>query len=354
VAGTGGAAPDIAPPALYRALGLLGEADGDLDSACLGLAGLYDPASKRILLVTGGAHRDRGDTLLHELVHAAQDHAQDLAGYRHRHYGSLDAALAASALLEGQAGAVAYLAALQSLDPQRAERLLADALGPSDASEGPAQMGLEALVRFPYEAGLLFVLRRHQAGEQDFRAMLQRVPATTEQVLHRDKFLANEAPAPVPLSTAAGPLAARLGAREVHRTRLGEWVLRTLLAHLDPQAAAAAAAGWAGDLAVLLRDPGGADLLVLDTLWDHPQDAEEFQTLLRRPGPPAGAEGPWAGREVQARRDGPRRVLAVLGPVGSSARIREVLSAIGGGPPSATAAPVGPGAAVAAKVASPR
>jgi hypothetical protein len=95
-------------------------------------------------------------------------------------------------------------------------------------------------------------------------------PASTEQVLHPEKFFAHEAPRAVPLDWSPE------GSALVSSGVLGELYTRTLLG----EGSDAAAAGWGGD-AYRTWDARGRTLLVWRSVWDTPADAAEFATALR-------------------------------------------------------------------------
>src|SRR5262249_58195817 len=132
---------------------------------------------------------------------------------------------------------------------------------------------------------------QERGGWDAVRAAWSTPPASTEQVLHPDKFFAHEAPRIVRIAYA--PPRGRVLAEGV----LGELLTRTLLAGAseDPpgftkdEAGPAAvdeevdraAAGWGGDL-YRAWDVGGKTLLVWRSEWDRPEDAREFLDALRK------------------------------------------------------------------------
>ena len=105
-----------------------------------------------------------------------------------------------------------------------------------------------------------------------------RLPDSTEQVLHPEKYEAREVPMEVPLD--AGALASAMGSgwSGTPEDTLGEFQLSVWLRENGVKAlpANAAAAGWGGDRLAYLRGPDGAYALVLRTAWDTAADAAEF------------------------------------------------------------------------------
>src|SRR6185436_4948214 len=90
-------------------------------------------------------------------------------------------------------------------------------------------------------------------------------PASTEQVLHPEKFEAGEAPREVSI-----PYAPQ-GAISLGEGVLGELLCRTLLG----EGSEAAAAGWGGDR-YRAWDVGGHTLVVWRSVWDTLVDAKEL------------------------------------------------------------------------------
>jgi hypothetical protein len=107
-----------------------------------------------------------------------------------------------------------------------------------------------------------------------------RVPDSTEQVLHPQKWLEVETPLRVPLRVSLGA-----GWRRAASGTWGEWQTGQLLGG----AADAAAAGWGGDRYELWqRGPCTSpppcrdrDVLVMRWRWDTADDAREFEAALR-------------------------------------------------------------------------
>jgi hypothetical protein len=135
---------------------------------------------------------------------------------------------------------------------------------------------------FPYTAGLSFVQTLQAGGWQAVNDAFAKPPASTEQVLHPEKYVAGEAPVDV---TLPADLAARMGSgwKVGLEDTLGEFQLRVWLdqatAGSDAPTATQAAEGWGGDRVALLDGPNGAWAIALRTAWDTPTDAHEFLAL---------------------------------------------------------------------------
>ncbi len=250
------------------------------------VAGYYDPETKQLYVVSrsGTIGATEKVTVAHELTHALQDQSFGLAGIDVDAVGQGDRSLARLALVEGDATLLmtkwltkhlgaAELGELLKVDPE-AQALL----------DGMPAILRETLL-FPYQQGLVFVNGLWMSGgwEAVDRAY-GRLPASTEQVLHPDKYAAGEEPVTVALDAAA--LAKALGAGWVATPEdtLGEfqlsvWLRENGVPALDAQAAAA---GWGGDRLVYLRGPDGAYGIVLATAWDTAADTAEFRAAATR------------------------------------------------------------------------
>jgi len=177
--------------------------------------------------------------LAHELNHALEDQVYTLP----RSDGlSDDRVLAESALVEGSATALMTEYAQQHLDQLD---LVAESSA-LDSGSGDLPRFAEAEAMFTYLGGQRFVdeLMRIGGGWKlvDF-AYERRLPATTEQILHPEKYLEDEGALPISPPPAPGP-----GWRPVDSGTLGEFATREILREDATDIGAdAAAAGWGGD-----------------------------------------------------------------------------------------------------------
>jgi hypothetical protein len=140
---------------------------------------------------------------------------------------------------------------------------------------------------FVYEQGAQFVKALHQRGGWEaVDQALENLPASTEQILHPEKYLAGEAP----ITVTAVPLTSTLGApwKLIASDALGEWRTYLLLsagnnetARLSEETAQQAAAGWGGDHYEVYFNPQTAQtVLAGQWAWDTPEDAAEFQQAM--------------------------------------------------------------------------
>jgi hypothetical protein len=281
----------------------------------------YSPLDKRVLIVSNNTERDDERTmalLTHEYVHALQDQHFDLLGLMLSRPFDFDRSEALFALVEGDAMSVER----RSQGGDTFARLSPDEMARrEDERYAPYRRGIGALFPplltetfiFRYRDGLRFVetLRRARPAvgpDQIFR----RPPRSSEQVLHPEKYLADEAPREVPLAADA---LAREGWRLVAATPLGEVGVRgVLMAGVGAEDARRAAAGWGGDRAFLFEREGGPSLFVWKTLWDTPADAREFFRTYASPrGKSRGAaSGPAEGETQFGWSDGSVKTLVRL------------------------------------------
>ena len=269
---------------VLKLLGLL-EPDVDLRdvSASIfgqGVAGYYDPRSKRLRVVRGAQTENRvlnEITLSHELTHALEDQRFKLN--LSDSSGSDDAALANLALVEGSATAVMLTYAERHFS---AEQTLGGLFASLGQDTGDLPPFIEAQLVFPYLQGREFIQRLHETGGASWSlvnsAYRFRPPASTEQILHPDKYLRVEQPDRVRLHTGL-----RDGWRRLAAGTWGEWATGELLS--DPRAAE----GWGGDRYELWRRGSGdcaapcrdRDALVMRWRWDTRADARRFEAALR-------------------------------------------------------------------------
>lgn len=251
--------PEADTVALYRAL---------LDSQVLGL---YDTDTRTMYVRAGDA-----DVLLqevtysHEYVHALQDAHFDLDALDIA-TANRDASYALSALIEGDAS-LTQSEYLQGLGLGAALQLLGAAIDAPTPDTTPPVM-IE-LLTFPYRSGLGYVAAlAREGGSPAIDGAFARPPASTEHVLHPEKYAAAEPPVEVT------PAFEALGGWAVEDTNvLGELTLALWLRlnGLPSREAATAAAGWGGDRYAVLEGADGASALVAVVAWDTPLDAAEF------------------------------------------------------------------------------
>jgi len=249
--------------------------------------GYYDPSKDSIILMEGIHKLAVENALFHELVHAAQDSTVDLIKYQGKYCSSFDSSLAASALIEGQASAVELIARIErNLEGKAKNEILSDLLdrilaqlgrNPASADTDDQNM-FESCMDFPYSYGLVFVLTRIVKEDVAFAKMLEAVPISTEQILHTQKYKAQEQPIKTVLEKNADKISSIPGITLLLDTSLGEYFIRQMLTNIlqnDKDTAKNAASGWGGDRIFVVKS-GEKSLFIWDTLWDSGKDADEF------------------------------------------------------------------------------
>ena len=245
--------------------------------------GYYDPTAKKLFIVSnsGGLGPIERLTYAHEFTHELQDRHFDLNGLGLKDLrDNSDRGLAILSLVEGDAVSVQTTWMLQNLSPTELGEVAAEASDPAMlavlASMPPILLETSL---FPYQAGATFVAGLMAGGDHAaVDAAFARPPASTEQVIHPEKYTAEELPIAVALPDG---LAAQIGAGtslEAQDT-LGELQLRVWLRELGTAGDVArdAAAGWGGDRVGLFHASAG-DVLVMATIWDTLDDARAFKT----------------------------------------------------------------------------
>jgi hypothetical protein len=130
---------------------------------------------------------------------------------------------------------------------------------------------------FPYIGGLLFLQRGWTTQPDRPLPFRDRMPESTEQILHVDRWIDGDSPTIVRFAEDAPS-----GWDLVYASDLGEFETRLFLREFleDQGLADEAAAGWDGDAYRLLsRDD--AEMLIWVSVWDSPVDADEFASAAR-------------------------------------------------------------------------
>jgi heme-degrading monooxygenase HmoA len=266
-----------------------------LDFQASQVAGYYSPDRKELFVVSRSGSLGPAEevTYAHEFTHQLQDQTFDLSKLGLDSANQSDRALAQLALVEGDAVSVQSSWTTANLTPEELGELLTSSLDPEAiAALRNAPPYLRDTALFPYQDGFAFVSNRIRAGGYPaVDAVYAKLPESTEQVLHPDKYVAGEAPVAVKVPSG---LAAQMGAgwKAAGEDTLGELILQLWLTGNGVTAATAreAAAGWAGDHLELLRGPNGATTVYLVTQWDSLVDAAEFSSAAKAAAVKLGAE----------------------------------------------------------------
>lgn len=251
------------------------------------VAGFYDDEDQ-VLYVVSGADFDGPErlTYVHEYGHALLDQHFDLdsgLGYSDEACevdGERCEAL--QALIEGDASLLEEQWLRTFASQQDFDELIHFYNQFQSPTFDQAPAALKESFLFPYREGLEFVRWTFQqggwAGVDD---VFDDPPSSTEMILHPLRYPGDD-PVQLEIST---PDASALGSdwRLLDQGTLGEFDLKLLLAEsLAPEAAAEAAAGWAGDKYVAYyndNDQAGAWYIVQQ--WDTIRDAQDTYLAWR-------------------------------------------------------------------------
>jgi hypothetical protein len=252
------------------------------------VAGFYEPKTQEFYLAAWLPLAEQKTVMAHELTHALQDQHFNLRRFEKWPKGDSDAELAVHALIEGEATVVMLEYDLE----QRGARLDITRIGSltdlmlkesraEDRSRYPilagAPMVLRENLQFPYVYGVGFVqeiLKRR--SWQALNSIYDKLPASTEQIMHPERFLMRDDPVRIEipdLLPALGP-----DWRRADQDVNGEFGYQILLRQfIDKRTASRGAEGWGGDRYVLYEDKRtGALMIAQYTTWDTETDAREF------------------------------------------------------------------------------
>jgi hypothetical protein len=253
------------------------------------IAGYYDPETKKLTISKSAG--DDGDwaelVLAHEIQHGLQDQSFDLKKFDEAVPDSEgDASLARRALVEGDGIALMIEVMLkrQGISSPWSNPAVAEGIEKAMSVPGAgdsldkAPVAIRESMIFPYRSGLTFVaaLRRRQPWSAVDAAFLK-PPRSTEQIIHPERYLADDKPVPIAIEV---PSSLR-GYVLRHSTVWGELGFGLYLrSHgIDPATATGAAEGWGGDRAVVFAREGELrpekGVAIARTEWDSEADAIE-------------------------------------------------------------------------------
>ena len=275
------------------------------------IAGYYDPIKKKMVLIEGvSSLTGQGSPLLgqivsnllmqqlgvsidkvllaHELTHVVQDQHFDLMSLPIEDLEQEDMALAARALIEGDATLTMMDYILQhryqGLDatqvPGITDNMRFWTNSPFIRSFSLFQTAPRYLMDnllFSYIDGFEFALQLKQhGGWEAINQAYREIPVSTEQILHPEKyFVERDDPTILQLPALSQKLA---DWDELEHNTLGEFNIRLLLDSYLPLAEARRASiGWDGDRFGLYEHSETEQLLLAwYTTWDTEEDAREF------------------------------------------------------------------------------
>ncbi len=257
--------------------------DADLLQLLIGLQasqimGFYEPADGIFYLVDDTRDEPMTPldqaTFVHEYIHALQDQYYDLSRLTEDDGLNEDQKGALRSLGEGDATLAMAFWAATSLSSEQLEQIMTEAreLDPEALAAAPAY--LRAGLTFPYEYGTRFVQRIVSAqGWSALDAIWRKLPASTEQILHPEKYGQDEPTTvqlPATLASALGT-----GWREALRDVWGEADLILMLQEALGDDAFKAADGWDGSQYVFLTNNSRRSVFAIEIVWDSAVEARE-------------------------------------------------------------------------------
>jgi hypothetical protein len=242
------------------------------------VAGYYDPKAQQFYLADWIELEGQKPVMAHELTHALQDQHFNLKRFEKWPQGDSDAELAAHALIEGDAtlamtlymakNPMVALAFMRSLGTQQ--------IALEQFKQAPR--ALRESLLFPYEEGSAWATQLYKRGGWEMVShAFAKLPQSSEQILHADKYFSYEAPQKLALpdfKNILGPTWKRID-YDVN----GEWGYYLILDEFvnDATESKRAAAGWGGDRFVVYETGRPGEIFIAQlTAWDTALDAKEF------------------------------------------------------------------------------
>jgi hypothetical protein len=246
-------------------------------------AAFYDYNKKKLFMLEDSAGSDEEIALVHELAHALADQHFPLGKYISEGLRSDDAATARQAVMEGQASwlMTAYLSKKSGGPGEVSDAVLDLMTHTMEASpeQYPVFSKAPAYIRemlvFPYSDGMLFQNAVFQKlGRESFSEVFRNPPASTQQIIHPDRYLAHVLPQ---IPDPPQPPKPR-EFRKLAVGTLGELDFRILLAqYLGKQNGVELASHLRGSSYELLEHKhAGFDVLAYASIWDSAETAAKF------------------------------------------------------------------------------
>jgi len=245
------------------------------------VAAFYDPDVHKLYTFSETDLRNNLNRtiLAHELIHALQDQNFQFHQLALRTKNNDDAALASSALVEGDA---TYQMSAYLRKNYRANEILKDlrVIGSQNMDQlrsAPAYLR-DSLV-FPYQDGQVFVASLHAlGGNAAIDAAFRDPPRSSEQILHPEKYWGphKDPPKDVKIDLKVDSVW-----NKVHENVMGEMGVKSFFsAFFDSQQCLKVSEGWGGDCYEVYEKSPEQWFLVWKTEWDSAKDAREFFDAL--------------------------------------------------------------------------
>ena len=220
-------------------------------------------------------------TVAHEYTHALQQAHFDIGGLRDSLEANDDRRLALRALIEGDALLSELLYMLSYFDERKQAEVQSNRGGDDLSAFYAAPVFIQNTITFPYSGGYQFAvnlyLKRDDFSHIDLA--YETLPASTEQILHPDKYDTEKSRSRCPFPTLRY-IGRRLG--RTGQERNGR-VVPAVVFRERPESrnrGQGAAAGWGGDEFLMLETPDGDDGARHLQRMDTEADATEFADTL--------------------------------------------------------------------------
>ncbi len=252
-------------------------------------AAFYDYDEKKLFLLEGSPLNEEVTTLAHELSHALADQHFDLGKFMDDSPANDDENLAHTAVVEGQASwlMIAYNLAESGRPPIPTAEMLKPVEDSSDTSVGDypvlkaSPLYIQQSLLFPYTEGTRFfdkVFRK--LGKGAFAAVFTNAPVASSQILHPERYFANEKPS-VP---ALPELNVDNPGDDVTEGSVGEFDQRMLLWQYvgEAQASELAPHMRGAQFRVIASGKRRRPVLEYVSQWDSNRSASEYFTAYKR------------------------------------------------------------------------
>ena len=253
-------------------------------------AAFYDYNKKKLFMLDdGGQGADEEIALVHELAHGLADQHFPLGKYISEGLRSDDAATARQAVMEGQASwlMTAYVSKRTGGSGEVSDAVLDLMTHTMEVSPeqypvfAKAPPYIREMLVFPYSDGMLFQNAVfHKLGQESFSEVFRHPPASTQQIIHPDRYLAHVLPQIPNLPE----VPAARDFRRLTDGTLGELDYRILLTQyagkVDGERMAAHLVGSSYEL--LEQKHANWTALAYASTWDSAESAAQFLDLYLR------------------------------------------------------------------------
>ena len=280
------------------------------------MAGFYRHDQNKLYVVskTGAPGANERITFAHEYDHALQDQHSTVFTDQDGILDQTDRILARQAVYEGDATLLMTLWAAANLSLADLAELLGVGQRPGGSRRCSTRMPaiLRETLLFPYTTGCHVRpdgADRRAAGRPSTR-IYDRMPESTEQILHPETYAANEQPVDGrPAGRPRRPARDRLDrAARGHVRRVPARDLAARERASRPAAATTATTGWGGDRLAVVDGPDGAWGVVLETDLGHARPTPTSSRTPRRPRSTACPTRPGSAAPAGKTRHDPDRL----------------------------------------------